>query len=395
MADEAGLDVAEQGTDGAEPRARIEAVHFEEWAPLGGPVTLTLSPRRTVLVGWNGSGKSLLLEGLQKVIWIPASPGIQIDAPRSAKIDLRMTTNETMRIQYTLAPKHTRQKAILPQYDYSEKFWNLNSKEPSFENSKNSMRILDIREKVSDQTPEELLKEYKKMEADHPKEFQMAATYYVVYAGIVCINAEMPQSQMKRRDILWNYTNPESQVPSSLEELSQELANLRAADKELFEEIEAVGKRIGVWQTLSVEVYSPTHGHGSSPLGAVLVNGVNIGRVSDGTLRILSILRALIDRTEHPLILLIDEPELGIHPGLLARLLNEIDAYSDNTQVVIATHSPQVVSWAKPEELRLVERKDGRTTVRSLDAEQVERVYSYLQDEGSLGEFLYSGGLDD
>lgn len=205
----------------------------------------------------------------------------------------------------------------------------------------------------------------------------------------------MPQSQTQRRDILWNFKNPELQDLSSAEQLNQDLANLRETNEEVFEEIGSVGRRIGIWQTLSVEVYSPTYGHASSPLGAVLVDGVNIGRVSDGTLRILSILLALIDRSEDPLTLLIDEPELGIHPGLLARLLNEIDAYGSDAQVVIATHSPQVVSWARPEELRLVERTNGRTTVRSLTEAQADRVHHYLQDQGSLGDFVYGGGLDD
>ncbi len=92
--------------------------------------------------------------------------------------------------------------------------------------------------------------------------------------------------------------------------------------------------------------------------------------------------------------ILIDEPEIGIHPGLLAKLLAEFDAYGADRQLVIATHSPQVVSWAKPSELRLVERVEGRTVVQPLSDEQAARVHGYLQDEGSLGEFVYGGGID-
>jgi ABC-type Mn2+/Zn2+ transport system ATPase subunit len=43
----------------------IKTIEFEDWPPLGHTVALSLSPRRTVLLGQNGGGKSLLLEGFR------------------------------------------------------------------------------------------------------------------------------------------------------------------------------------------------------------------------------------------------------------------------------------------------------------------------------------------
>ena len=43
----------------------IKTIQFDDWKSLGHAVALSLSPRRTVLVGRNGGGKSLLLEGIR------------------------------------------------------------------------------------------------------------------------------------------------------------------------------------------------------------------------------------------------------------------------------------------------------------------------------------------
>jgi len=92
--------------------------------------------------------------------------------------------------------------------------------------------------------------------------------------------------------------------------------------------------------------------------------------------------------------LLLEEPETGIHPGLLAKLLATIESYTIDHQVVVSTHSIQVVNWARPEEIRLVERAGSSSTARQLTVEQVTRVSRYLADEGTLGDFVYSGGSD-
>lgn len=185
--------------------------------------------------------------------------------------------------------------------------------------------------------------------------------------------------------------------------LTRDLWELFETSEGGFAELHAVGVRLGIWQKLAIGKYKQVDGRKADVVAEAkadvvaeaTVDGVNLGLVSDGTLRLLKILLALVGSQDYPGPVLIDEPELGIHPGLLGRLLAEFDAYGAGRQLIIATHSPQVVSWAKPEELRLVERKDERTMVRSLTEEQSARVYDYLQDQGNLGEFVYDGGLDE
>lgn len=80
---------------------------------------------------------------------------------------------------------------------------------------------------------------------------------------------------------------------------------------------------------------------------------------------------------------------------MLAKLLNEIETYTYGQNLIISTHSPQVVAWASPEKINLVHRKDGQTFVRKLGEAQIHNVIEYLSEEGDLGEWIYSGVLDD
>ncbi|HEX4419247.1 MAG TPA: AAA family ATPase, partial [Kofleriaceae bacterium] len=124
----------------------------------------------------------------------------------------------------------------------------------------------------------------------------------------------------------------------------------------------------------------------------VLVDGTDLGLLSDGTLRAAEILMWLLFPGVK--LLLIEEPETAVHPGLLSRLLAEFDAYTGDRQIVLSTQAPQVVSWADPLAIRLVERRAAHTEVRRLRDEEVARLAGYLHDEGTLGDFVYSGALD-
>lgn len=76
--------------------------------------------------------------------------------------------------------------------------------------------------------------------------------------------------------------------------------------------------------------------------------------------------------------LLLEEPETGIHPGLLQRVLAELEAYSTERQIIVSTHSLALVDWARPDDIRLVERTDGTTSVRGLSDDERARLMSKL-----------------
>src|SRR5262249_12384255 len=87
-------------------------------------------------------------------------------------------------------------------------------------------------------------------------------------------------------------------------------------------------------------------------------------------------------------LMLIEEPEDSIHPGLLRKLIDVFRTYSDQTQVLFATHSPEVLDMLEPEEVLLVTAPEGRTSVRRLTNEEVQQARQFLQDEGSLSDYL-------
>jgi predicted ATPase len=96
-------------------------------------------------------------------------------------------------------------------------------------------------------------------------------------------------------------------------------------------------------------------------------------RLSDGTLRYLFLLTLLCDTTPPPL-LVIEEPELGLHPDLLPVLAELLIDASQRTQIIVTTHAPMLVDAlsAQPEAVVVCERRDGGAThMERLDAQQL------------------------
>jgi predicted ATPase len=95
-------------------------------------------------------------------------------------------------------------------------------------------------------------------------------------------------------------------------------------------------------------------------------------RLSDGTLRYLCLLAILVDPEPPPLIV-IEEPELGLHPDIHPRLAALLQEASARTQLVVTTHSDILVDALTdtPEAVIVCEKVDGATQLRRLDAEKL------------------------
>lgn len=96
-------------------------------------------------------------------------------------------------------------------------------------------------------------------------------------------------------------------------------------------------------------------------------------RLSDGTLRYLSLLAVLCHPTPPPLIG-IEEPELGLHPDVMPTLAELLHEASERTQLVVTTHSPILIDALSetPECILVCERDADGTQLRRLDREQLE-----------------------
>lgn len=113
-------------------------------------------------------------------------------------------------------------------------------------------------------------------------------------------------------------------------------------------------------------------------------------RLSDGTLRYLCLLAILLDPDPAPLVA-IEEPELGLHPDVLPALRDLMVAASEKTQLLVTTHSTQMVDAMTDyaDSVLICEKKDGPTVVTRLTQEDVDR----WREHGSLGSLWMSGHL--
>lgn len=103
--------------------------------------------------------------------------------------------------------------------------------------------------------------------------------------------------------------------------------------------------------------------------------------LSDGTLRFIC-LATLLLQPELPETILLDEPELGLHPYAIAILAELLRSASKRTQVIVSTQSVTLVDQFTPEDVIVVDRIDGQSTFKHLSAEEI----AGWMDEYSLGE---------
>lgn len=112
-------------------------------------------------------------------------------------------------------------------------------------------------------------------------------------------------------------------------------------------------------------------------------------RLSEGTLRWLTLLAILIDPQPPPL-LVIEEPELGLHPDLIVRLAEILKGAASRTQVIVTTHSDVLVdAIAEPEALIVFEKHQGVSRVMRPDARELRE---WLKNY-SLGRLWLDGEL--
>ena len=104
---------------------------------------------------------------------------------------------------------------------------------------------------------------------------------------------------------------------------------------------------------------------------------------SDGTVRLLGLLTALYQPTPPPLIG-IEKPELTIHPGALAVISDLLVEAAQRTQVLVTTHSPDLIDRLSIDSLRAVDLDDGRTRVGPVSETQAEAVRTGLFTSGEL-----------
>ncbi len=118
----------------------------------------------------------------------------------------------------------------------------------------------------------------------------------------------------------------------------------------------------------------------------------DVSSLSDGTLRFMALTTLLLQPVKlRPEIILLDEPELGLHPYAIAMLAAMMRSASTETQIVAATQSPTLLDHFEPEDVLVAERVGGETRLNRLEAEPLRE---WLEDYslGQLWEKNHFGG---
>ena len=83
-----------------------------------------------------------------------------------------------------------------------------------------------------------------------------------------------------------------------------------------------------------------------------------------------------------PSAVLIDEPELGLHPAAITLIAELLRSTSKRSQVIVSTQSVTLVNQLSPEEVVVVEHKDDTSSFQRLTEDQLK---DWIGDYG-LGE---------
>ena len=122
--------------------------------------------------------------------------------------------------------------------------------------------------------------------------------------------------------------------------------------------------------------------------------------VSDGTILLLAYL--LLQHQTPPVdVIAIEEPDRGLHPYLMGQLVTLLRAMSEGkiggrpVQILLATHSPELLDHLRPEEVRFVsrDRNDGAVQVTGIAPNDPQWEAAFKEYRESLGSVWLAGGL--
>ncbi len=114
--------------------------------------------------------------------------------------------------------------------------------------------------------------------------------------------------------------------------------------------------------------------------------------ISDGTIYALCIMTAVLSRSKSLGMTLIEEPERGIHPKAIAELVNLMRENANNEHpIFVTTHNESLVRVSKPDELWLVNKREGKTEIENTPKNFVTQNGLKLDEAWLMN--MFGGGL--
>lgn len=110
----------------------------------------------------------------------------------------------------------------------------------------------------------------------------------------------------------------------------------------------------------------------------------NANQMSDGTLRFICLATLFLQPEElKPQTIIVDEPELGLHPFAITALSELIKKSSVKKQIIVSTQSVELLNEFAAEDVVVVDRNEDGTTFRRFTENELE---NWLRDDYSMGE---------
>jgi predicted ATPase len=127
---------------------------------------------------------------------------------------------------------------------------------------------------------------------------------------------------------------------------------------------------------------------------------VHSRQASEGALLFLAFLALVhLPPSNRPKLVLLEEPERGVYPKKLEELIQSLKKWGeisgqDGPQIVMATHSPYVLSFFEPEQVTFLSRaKSGGVKARPL--RDAPRIKERMSEDFNLGELWYNLSEED
>jgi len=374
---------------------RLVRATVGDWSPLQRTIEITVTPRRTVLVGKGGANASLVGQGIVEGTRMALHAASDPDKPRHFRCELRSDQGERF------------------SYGYDRRFQGFDDEDDPFppsvrweeratrtdEGHVDLWTVRDRRLTFHDGTRVSLPSGTGALalaseSGDHlPSDVRRIRGYL---ENVRHLGATLPRpAEFMRQDVV---LTGRSGVVWTARGLDPRLVSLGATLALWFEKfperyanVVALLKQLGGHGALRVQIRKDGSTRqvdvGPQQQATISFDGVDFGRLPDGLLRRLELIVALVDPNSTTVF--IEEPETIAVPGMIGRLLETIDTWTAQRQIVVVTKEPHVVNWAAPEELRIVEgARDRVKSVRALDEAELSKVTAQLQNGGTLSSWF-------
>jgi predicted ATPase len=383
----------------------LNSIKLTNLLSFGAETEIILNPGLNVLIGANGSGKSNLIEaisllqampkdltkairdggGIEEWLWKgEKNPVAKIEAViqknENIRENIRHKLNfqaENYRIQIT--SEFVEEEIVKRNFDVPYFYYKHDNK-GAFINSRSSDEERNLK-RESIQTNQSILAQFYDPEK-YPEIFYLASNYQKIKFYREWQFGRNAESRKGQRADLPNDFLEENIINLAL--ILNSLRQDREAKRKLLDALKLFHDSIEDFDIRIhpggyVEIFFQ-ESHFNSPIPA--------SRLSDGTLRYLSLLAILLHPNPPPLIC-IEEPELGLHPDVLPTLIDLLKEAAQKTQIIITTHSADLIDDLSdmPESVLVFDKYQGSTSVSRLDKDELK---DWLEDY-RLGEMWRRG----